>query len=313
MKDFFSTIKFKLLAGLVVVLAGMMAYAGANGRLTAAPQELLGAVMLPFQRISAAMSGGVSELLDKYARIDAIMEENETLRQENAALRNQLVDYDRLRQENESFQNRYNIEHDHPEYTYASGFVIGRDPLEQFFGFTIDKGTRDEVERGDIVVSDQGYLVGRVIEANYTSAKVLTILSPSLNAAGVVSRTRDNGILTGDSAYAPEGLCLFTNLSRDTLATVGDQIITTGLGGVFPPDILVGTIRELVPESSGKSTMAVVQPGVEIESLTHVFVITSYDGELPDDEPGEEPDEDATAAAPGSQSQPAESGEAGEP
>lgn len=280
MKDFFSTIKFKLLAGLVVVLAGMMAYAGANGRLTAAPQELLGAVMAPIQRISAAMSGGVSQLVDKYARIDAIMEENEALRQENAALRNQLVDYDRVRQENESFQSRYNIERDHPEYTYASGFVIGRDPLEQFFGFTIDKGTRDEVERGDIVVSDQGYLVGRIIEANLTSAKVLTILSPSLNAAGVVSRTRDNGILTGDSAYAPEGLCLFTNLSRDTLATVGDQIITTGLGGVFPPDILVGTIRELVPESSGKSTMAVVQPGVEIEALTHVFVITSYDGEL---------------------------------
>lgn len=303
MKDFFSTIKFKLLAGLVVVLAGMMAYAGANGRLTAAPQELLGAVMVPFQRISAALSGGVSQLVDKYARLDAIIAENEALKEENAALRNQLVDYDRVRQENESFQSRYNIEQSHPEYTYASGFVIGRDPLEQFFGFTIDKGTRDEVERGDIVVSDQGYLVGRVIEANFSSAKVLTILSPSLNAAGVVSRTRDNGILTGDSAYAPEGVCLFTNLSRDTLATVGDQVITTGLGGVFPPDILVGTIRELVPESSGKSTMAVIQPGVEIETLTHVFVITSYDGEAAP-EPDAAADAQPESAAPDAASQP---------
>lgn len=280
MKDFFSTVKFKLLVGLVILLAGMMAYAGANNRLTAAPQELLGAAMLPFQRLSAAVSSAIDRLADKYARLDTIIAENEALREENAALRSQLVDYDRVRQENESFQNRYNMEQSHPEYTYASGFVIGRDPLEQFFGFTIDKGTRDEVERGDIVVSDQGYLVGRVIEANFSSAKVLTILSPSLNAAGVVSRTRDNGILTGDSAYAPDGLCLFTNLSRDTLATVGDQIITTGLGEVFPPDILVGTIKELVPESSGKSTMAVVQPGAEIETLTHVFVITSYDGGL---------------------------------
>lgn len=109
MKDFFSTIKFKLLAGLVVVLAGMMAYAGANGRLTAAPQELLGAVMVPLQRISAALSGGVSQLVDKYARLDAIIAENEALKEENAALRNQLVDYDRVRQENESFQSRYNI------------------------------------------------------------------------------------------------------------------------------------------------------------------------------------------------------------
>lgn len=277
MRDFFSTVKFKILLAVAVVLAGMMAYAGANGRLTAAPQEIMSAIAVPFQKLSAAFSGGIQNAVEKYTQLDAVMAENEALKAENEALREQLVEYDRLKAENEAFRSLHNIEEVNPTYTYASGFVIGRDPLEQFGSFTIDKGSKDGVEQYDVVVSDSGYLVGYVAEASYASSKVVTILSPSVKASGVVSRTRDNGTLTGSADYAQQGLCMFTRLPRDTLATVGDQIITTGLGGMYPPDILVGTIKELVPESSGKSTTAVVEPGVDIERVTHVFVITNYE------------------------------------
>ena len=79
MKDFFSTAKFKILVALVVVLAGMMAWAGANNRLTSAPQELLGAAAVPFQKIGALLSEGVSGVVTKYAEYDSIVEENEQL------------------------------------------------------------------------------------------------------------------------------------------------------------------------------------------------------------------------------------------
>ncbi|MGN0662459.1 MAG: rod shape-determining protein MreC, partial [Faecalibacterium sp.] len=87
MKDFFDTWKFKILIAVAVFLVGVMAYAGANGRLTAAPQELLSVAVAPFQRAAAALSGGVAELWGKYTNIDAILEENDQLREENAALR----------------------------------------------------------------------------------------------------------------------------------------------------------------------------------------------------------------------------------
>lgn len=279
MKDFFSTVKFKILLCVLVVLAGIMAWAGANDRLTAAPQELLGAVLTPFQKIAALGSGGVAGLWEKYTSIDSVMAENEALREENAALRQQLVDYDKLQAENQAFRDLYQIQQENPEYTYASAFVIGRDALDQFGGFTIDQGTAAGVEKGDVVVSDQGYLVGRITEANLTSAKVLAILSPSFNAAAIISRTRDNGILSGSADYVPQGQCTLNNLSRDTLASVGDEVITTGLGGEIPADILVGTVDQLVPEVSGQSTIAVVQPGADIFALTHVFVITGAGGE----------------------------------
>ena len=276
MKDFFDTWKFKILVGIAVFLAAIMAYAGANGRLTAAPQEILSVAVAPFQRAAAAVSNGVSSLWEKYTNIDAILEENEKLTTENAELRGQMVDYDKLKAENEAYKALTNIQEQHPEMSYVSSFVIGRDPLDSFYGFTLDKGSLDGVEANDAITSDEGYLLGVVTEVDLTSCKVMTILHPSFNAAGVVSRTRDNGIITGSADYAADGLCILSNLERAAETQMGDQVITTGLGGVFPPDVLVGVVQELVPEASGKSTIAVLKPGADPRTVKHVFIITNY-------------------------------------
>ena len=276
MKDFFYTKKFKIMVAVAVLLAGMMAWAGANGRLTSAPQEILSAVAMPFQKAAQLLGGGIDGLMDKYARIDEILAENERLAQENRQLREQMVDYDRVKTENQAFRDLHKIEADNPQFVYASANVIGRDPLEQFGGFTIDQGTVNGVETGDVVISDDGYLVGRVLDAGTVSSKVMTILQPGSYVACLVSRTRDSGNLNGDAAYAAAGRCVLENLSRDTLAVVGDEIIPTGLGGEFPPNIRVGTVAELVPEESGKSAIAVIEPGANVNSIKHVFVITDY-------------------------------------
>ena len=276
MKDFFDTWKFRILVGIAVFLVGIMAYAGANGRLTAAPQELLSVAAAPFQKAAAVVSGNVAALWEKYTNIDAVMEENETLRTENAELRQQMVDYDRIKAENEAYKALETIQSQRPEMSCLSGFVIGRDPLDSFWGFTLDRGTLDGVAVDDAVISDEGYLLGMVVEVEATSCKVMTILHPNFNAAGVVSRTRDNGIITGSSDYAADGLCVLTNLNRNTLTQKSDQVITTGLGGVFPADVLVGVVREVVPEVSGKSSIAVIEPGADPRTVRHAFIITNF-------------------------------------
>ena len=160
MKDFFDTWKFKILVAVAVFLVGIMAYAGANGRLTAAPQELLGVILTPFQKAGAVVSGGVGAMWEKYASIDKVMEQNEQLTAENAELRQQMVDYDRIKAENEAYKALANIQEKNSNATYVSGFVIGRDPLDEFGGFTLDKGTADGVAVNDAVISDRGYLLG---------------------------------------------------------------------------------------------------------------------------------------------------------
>ena len=276
MKDFFDTWKFKILVIVAVFLVGIMAYAGANGRLTAAPQELLSVVLTPLQKVTSALSGGAASVWEKYTSIDDVMDRNEQLEAENAELRQQMVDYDRIKAENDAYKALARIQDTNSEASYVSAFVIGRDPLDEFGGFTLDQGSTDGVAVNDAIISDRGYLLGVVVEVDATSCKVMTILHPSFNAAGVISRTRENGIITGSADYAADGQCVLTNLDRATEARKGDQVITTGLGGVFPANLLVGVIKELTPEASGKSTLAVIQPGADPRTVRHVFIITNY-------------------------------------
>ena len=276
MKDFFDTWKFKIVVGIAVFLVGIMAYAGANGRLTAAPQELLSVVLTPLQKVTSALSGGAASVWEKYTSIDDVMDRNEQLEAENAELRQQMVDYDRIKAENDAYKALARIQDTNSEASYVSAFVIGRDPLDEFGGFTLDQGSTDGVAVNDAIISDRGYLLGVVVEVDATSCKVMTILHPSFNAAGVISRTRENGIITGSADYAADGQCVLTNLDRATEARKGDQVITTGLGGVFPANLLVGTVQEVVPEQSGKSSSAVILPGADPRTVKHVFIITEY-------------------------------------
>ena len=276
MKDFFDTWKFKILVIVAVFLVGIMAYAGANGRLTAAPQELLSVVLTPLQKVTSALSGGAASVWEKYTSIDGVMDRNEQLEAENAELRQQMVDYDRIKAENDAYKALARIQDTNSEASYVSAFVIGRDPLDEFGGFTLDQGSTDGVAVNDAIISDRGYLLGVVVEVDATSCKVMTILHPSFNAAGVISRTRENGIITGSADYAADGQCVLTNLDRATEARKGDQVITTGLGGVFPANLLVGTVQEVVPEQSGKSSSAVILPGADPRTVKHVFIITEY-------------------------------------
>ena len=276
MKDFFDTWKFKILVIVAVFLVGIMAYASANGRLTAAPQELLSVVLTPLQKVTSALSGGAASVWEKYTSIDDVMDRNEQLEAENAELRQQMVDYDRIKAENDAYKALARIQDTNSEASYVSAFVIGRDPLDEFGGFTLDQGSTDGVAVNDAIISDRGYLLGVVVEVDATSCKVMTSLHPSFNAAGVISRTRENGIITGSADYAADGQCVLTNLDRATEARKGDQVITTGLGGVFPANLLVGTVQEVVPEQSGKSSSAVILPGADPRTVKHVFIITEY-------------------------------------
>ena len=273
MKDFFQTARFKALLTACVVLAGIMSYAGANGRLQSAPQEVLSAALVPLQRITAIFSNGISGVADHFVHFDSVVKENEELKEENAQLREQLVELDQYKAENEMFRSANNLKEEHPDYTLLPGFVIGRDPLDQFYSFTIDVGTKHGVEKGNVVVSEHGYLVGMVLDSTYTSAKVVTILNPTLNVSGMVSRTRDNGLVTGHDQLAGEGLCLMNNLPRSTQAAVGDEVITTGMGEVFPADLLIGRITDIETEASGQSMQAKIQPGEDIASIRQVLVL----------------------------------------
>ncbi len=276
MKQFFSSVKFKVLLALLVLMAGFMTYAAANGRWSAAPQELLATALVPFQQAGAWVSRSIDTLRQRTVDLDAVLAENEQLREELNQLRRQQVELDDLRTENEMFRAHYQIQDSYSEYELVSAFVIGRDPLEKYYSFTIDRGTRDGITVDDVVISPEG-AVGRVVVAGYNYAEVHTVLDPAVSMGCTVSRTRDIGLTEGDALLSQDGLLKMSYLPRETLVAAGDLVVTTGLGGVFPAGLIVGTVQDVCPEPSGKSMYAVVRPTADVPGLTSVFVITNYE------------------------------------
>lgn len=276
MKNFFRSVKFKILVCLLVLMAGFLAYAGANGRWSAAPQELLATALVPFQQLGRMISVGIEDLRDRTVAIDEVLAENERLKEDLNALRQTVVDYDDMKSENEMFREYYRIEDTYSDYDLVSAFVIGRDPMEKYYSFTIDRGSRDGVAVDDVVISPEG-AVGRVTSVNYNYAEVLTILDPAVSMGCTVSRTRDIGLAEGESLLAQENRLKMSYLPRETLVAASDLVVTTGLGGVFPSGLIVGTVEDVIPESSGKSMYAVVRPAADVRDITSVFIITNYD------------------------------------
>ena len=276
MRNFFRSVKFKILVCLLVLMAGFLAYAGANGRWSAAPQELLATALVPFQQLGRMGAVGIEDLRDRTVAIDEVLAENERLKEELNQLRQTVVDYDDMKSENEMFREYYRLSDTYSDYDLVSAFVIGRDPLEKYYAFTVDRGSRDGVAVNDVVISPEG-AVGRVAAVGYNYAEVLTVLDPAVSMGCTISRTREIGLAEGESLLAQDNRLKMSYLPRETLAAASDLVVTTGLGGVFPSGLIVGTVEDVIPESSGKSMYAVVRPAADVRDITSVFIITNYD------------------------------------
>ncbi len=267
---------FKVVIAVIAVLVGMALYAGVNGKLTTLPQDIMGAVSVPFRTATAQISQKFSLLKDRTINIDQIIEENERLKNENKELMQKQIDYDKIKLENEQYKEFLEIKEENPEYEIATASVIGRDGLDKFYSFTIDAGEDEGIEENDVVMSSVG-VVGVVVETGPNFSRVSTILSPSVSVACFVSSTRDTGVVCGDSRFSTKGKTVIKYLPSNTEAAVGDIISTTGMGEVFPKDLLVGTIEEIAADSSGNYNYAVVKPVSEISEIKTVFIIKSFD------------------------------------
>ncbi|MBE6894754.1 MAG: rod shape-determining protein MreC [Ruminococcaceae bacterium] len=266
---------FKIVAAVIAVLAGMALYAGVNGKLTTLPQEILGAAAVPFKQATAKISDKMSVWKDRNINIDQIIAENEALKAENEKLLRNQIDYDKIKIENDQYKEFLNIKEENPEYEIAAASVIGRDGLEKFYSFTIDAGRDEGVEENDVVLSSVG-VVGVVVETGPNYSRVSTILNPAVNVACFVSSTRDTGVVNGDSAYSQDGKTIIRYLPKNTQAKEGDIISTTGMGEIFPKDLIVGIIEKVETDSSGNYNYAVVNPISEIAEVKTVFVIKDY-------------------------------------
>lgn len=294
MKDFFKGSSLRVLVIAVVVLLGLAIYtATAGGTFIAG---LLGFVSAPMQSIATDVTGGVTEFFDleSYSK-EELKDLVERLQQERSILARQLIDYEEKKRENEQLKQQLQIAQQEPENEMRSASVIGRDPNDVFSGFSIDKGYLAGVSAGDPVITSQG-LVGVVSQAYATSSMVTSLLSEDLQIAAVSIDREESGVVTSNILTASSGLLRLNYLSSETSLQAGDIITTSGAGGSYPANIIIGQVQSVEKSENDISKYAVIKPYEDLAHVTDVQVIISFPGKgeeaptLPneDDDPAKE-------------------------
>lgn len=264
---------------LFIMLIALMLRASWTGGLSPAIEQVAGAIVAPFQKLSSTISDSVSGLFQRYARADEVAQENEALRDEINGLRAQLVNYEEYKHENEELRKYLDIEYkeEHPDFEMEPAAVVARDPDSRFYSFTIDRGSLDGVAPYDPVICADG-LVGRVKEVGLTYSKVITILDVEIDVGAYDARTRDIGIVNGSVVLAADGRCIMNYLPRESGAAQGDLVVTSG-GNLYPKGLVIGKIARLDNAPGNISLYAEIEPTADIRNLTDVMVITSFNGQ----------------------------------
>jgi rod shape-determining protein MreC len=276
MKDFFQSVRFKILSAILLVMLGFMIAAVYTVGAGSLFSQAVSLVTIPFQRVAAGISDSVAEFFQRYSDSSALYDENRLLREERSRLLARVAEYERLRHENEQFRQVIGMMENRQDLTLVTASVIARDPVSRFFSFTIDKGSLDGICYLDPVMTADA-LVGYVYEVGLTYSKVLTILDISVDVGAYSSATRDIGVVSGTIELAGQGLCQLQYLDRESGVSPGDIILTSG-GSLFPRNILIGTVLRVEPNAHGTSLVAVIEPAADIPTLTNVFVVIDFEG-----------------------------------
>ncbi len=233
---------------------------------------LTGDWLTPLQQFTAKGTETLRQTLSPTPATEELLAENSRLQEENRRLQDMVVDYYNIRREKEELERFYRIKREHRSFTLVPSTVIGRDPDEGFYGFTLDKGSEDGVRVNDPVMTENG-LVGQVCEVSFKSCKVCTILSPEAGVGAVVSRTGDSGLLEGNVRLADEGKTRLMNLPSRHTVQVGDIVVTSGYGGTFPENIKIGQVGATILDDYTGMPAAVIEPFEDIRTLSSAVIV----------------------------------------
>ncbi|MGB8212679.1 MAG: rod shape-determining protein MreC [Anaerolineales bacterium] len=158
-----------------------------------------------------------------------------------------------------------------PEYSYKAASVIGRDPSPFLHYVIINIGSDEGILPGMPVVTDKG-LVGRVAAVISEAARVQLVTDAASAVSIRMQASNTEAMLIGSTT----GDLSLDMIPQDALVQVGDVVLTSGLGGDYPPNLLVGQVVSVRKLQSDLFQQAAIQPNVDFSQLQFVLVITNF-------------------------------------
>ena len=229
-------------------------------------------LLAPFPRAAAWAGAQVQGVVANVQDILTVHQQNQLLRSEVEQLRVQNVQANEYAAENIRLRELLGYTQSARQFDLVMARVIGREPTTWTRMIVIDRGTQHGVQKNMAVITARG-LVGTVTDAGPISSKVQLILDPRSAAGALVQRSRVAGVVKGtpDDAMHPR----MVNVPKSQDMAVGDIVVTSGFGGIYPKGIMVGTVSAVKNDSGGLLHYAVIEPATDFQRLEDVAVIVA--------------------------------------
>lgn len=233
-------------------------------------------LMTPAQKGFNYVTDAIDGFSSYFTKFDDVVRENAHLKEEIAKLNNRLYQAEKTEELNEWLTAFLDMKRLHTDFTFAEAMITGRENANHMTACTIDRGTVHGILEGMPVVTPDGVL-GYVDEAGLTWAKVRTLIESSTSIGACIERTGALGLIEGNFSLASDGICRITYLAADADVRVGDRVVTSGTGGIYPRDLVIGYVTEVIPDEFSRTLTATVRPAAVLDDLDRVMIITSYE------------------------------------
>lgn len=199
-----------------------------------------------------------------------MQEENEELKKKNSELEQSLRELEIIKSENATLKEYVNLKDKYSEYKTMPAYVIQRDISNYSDTIIINLGSKDGIEVNMPVIAEQG-LVGHVISVTDHTAKVQTIVDTASTISCTISSSRDKMIARG--TLQQDSTLKATYIPTEATILEGDSIETSGIGGIYPKGIHIGTISQVINTKNITDRYAIIQTAVDFDRLETVLVI----------------------------------------
>lgn len=200
------------------------------------------------------------------------------LRAENARLRNEVDQLSQeavlvaeLQRQNAELQAELGFRQSDPQFQWATARLIGFDPSNLIQAMIVDQGTRNGIADGMTVITPRG-LVGQVIQTAPNTAKVLLVTDVSSSTDALIQSSRAKGVVSGSRT----GQLIMTYIPQGVKVQTGDRVVTSGIGGVFPEGLWIGTVTDVRQNDVDLFQSAQLEPAVDLGRLESVMVIINH-------------------------------------
>ena len=277
LKHYLSKYGLRLAIATAILALIILSVSSVLGGRAGALKNADGALKAPVQKASSALLDWMEGLYGYIYAYDRIVEENNSLRAENAALREAARDYDDLEAENVRLRELFGWAEKHTDFVLESAKIVAWDAGNYTSAFTISKGSDAGIELGDCVVTEYGALVGQVFELGSEWAAVRTVVDVDMDVGALVGPDSYAGVVTGEFSLMKQGLTRMTYLASGAQIFVDDEVLTSGKGGSFPAGLLIGTVSKVMSEAGGQVTYGIVTPACDVTTLSQVFIIKDFE------------------------------------